>query len=54
MKNKGQINWPLRHAEGDRLLIQPTLCASSGETLRQLALAGEGIVWLSHFMQRSR
>ncbi|MEZ0199554.1 LysR substrate-binding domain-containing protein, partial [Pseudomonas qingdaonensis] len=26
------------------------LVASSGETLRQLALAGEGIVSLSHFM----
>ncbi|MEB0040371.1 MULTISPECIES: LysR family transcriptional regulator [unclassified Pseudomonas] len=43
-------HWPLRHAEGDRLQIQPALCASSGETLRQLALAGEGIVCLSHFM----
>lgn len=43
-------HWPLRHAEGDRLFIQPALTASSGETLRQLALAGEGIVCLSHFM----
>ncbi|WP_426143270.1 LysR substrate-binding domain-containing protein [Pseudomonas sp. DWP3-1-2] len=43
-------HWPLRHAEGDRLLIKPAICASSGETLRQLALAGEGIVCLSHFM----
>ncbi len=43
-------HWPLRHAEGDRLLIQPTISASSGETLRHLALAGEGIVCLSHFM----
>jgi DNA-binding transcriptional LysR family regulator len=43
-------HWPLRHAEGDRLLIQPAIAASSGETLRQLALAGEGIVCLSHFM----
>jgi DNA-binding transcriptional LysR family regulator len=43
-------HWPLRHAEGDRLQIQPALSASSGETLRQLALAGEGIVCLSHFM----
>jgi DNA-binding transcriptional LysR family regulator len=43
-------HWPLRHAEGDRLHIQPALSASSGETLRQLALAGEGIVCLSHFM----
>ena len=43
-------HWPLRHAEGDRWLITPTLSASSGETLRQLALAGHGIVCLSHFM----
>jgi len=42
--------WPLRHAEGDRWQIRPALIASSGETLRQLALAGEGIVSLSHFM----
>ncbi|MCW2268291.1 MULTISPECIES: LysR family transcriptional regulator [Pseudomonas] len=43
-------HWPLRHAEGDRLLIRPSLSASSGETLRELALAGEGIACLSHFM----
>ena len=43
-------HWPLRHAEGDRLLIHPAVSASSGETLRQLALAGQGIVCLSHFM----
>ena len=43
-------HWPLRHAQGDRWSIRPALVASSGETLRQLALAGEGIVSLSHFM----
>ncbi len=43
-------SWPLRHAGGDRWPIQPTLSASSGDTLRHLALAGEGIVCLSHFM----
>ncbi|WP_397450019.1 LysR substrate-binding domain-containing protein [Pseudomonas sp. NA-150] len=43
-------HWPLRHAQGDRLEIDPSVSASSGETLRQLALAGEGIVCLSHFM----
>ncbi|WP_460045543.1 LysR substrate-binding domain-containing protein [Pseudomonas sp. S2_H01] len=43
-------HWPLRHGDGDRLFIHPTVSASSGETLRQLALAGEGIVCLSHFM----
>ncbi|MCU1731652.1 MULTISPECIES: LysR family transcriptional regulator [unclassified Pseudomonas] len=43
-------HWPLRHVEGDRLLIRPDLSASSGETLRALALAGDGIACLSHFM----
>lgn len=42
--------WPLRHALGDSLAITPQLRASSGETLRQLALAGVGIVCLSDFM----
>jgi len=42
--------WPLRHADGDSWRIRPQLSASSGETLRQLALAGQGIVCLSHFM----
>jgi DNA-binding transcriptional LysR family regulator len=49
-QNEALNHWPLRHAEGDRLHIQPVLSASSGETLRQLALAGDGIVCLSHFM----
>ena len=43
-------HWPLRHAEGDRLLINPDIASSSGETVRALALAGEGIACLSHFM----
>ncbi|MDZ5604682.1 LysR family transcriptional regulator [Pseudomonas sp. RP23018S] len=43
-------HWPLRHAEGDRWPIRPQVLASSGETLRHLALAGQGIVCLSHFM----
>ncbi|MFK3798563.1 MULTISPECIES: LysR substrate-binding domain-containing protein [unclassified Pseudomonas] len=43
-------HWPLRHADGEQFFIQPRVAASSGETLRQLALAGEGIVCLSHFM----
>src|SRR5690606_15189817 len=42
--------WPLRHARGEQLAISPTLKASSGETLRQLALAGAGLVCLSDFM----
>jgi DNA-binding transcriptional LysR family regulator len=42
--------WPLRHPLGDSLSIIPSLSASSGETLRQLALAGAGIVCLADFM----
>lgn len=42
--------WPLRGAHGDRLRIEPALRASSGETLRQLALDGGGIVCLADFM----
>lgn len=42
--------WPLRHAQGDSYSISPSLSASSGETLRQLALAGAGIVCLADFM----
>ncbi|TIH07155.1 LysR family transcriptional regulator [Pseudomonas leptonychotis] len=42
--------WPLRHALGDSLSINPSVSASSGETLRQLALAGGGIVCLADFM----
>jgi DNA-binding transcriptional LysR family regulator len=44
--------WPLRHAAGNSLPVTPALAASSGETLRQLALAGQGIVCLSDFMTR--
>lgn len=42
--------WPLRGAHGDEWFAAPHLSASSGETLRQLALAGNGIVCLSDFM----
>lgn len=45
--------WPLRNARGDRLAICPSVRASSGEMLRQLALAGEGIVCLADFMTHS-
>lgn len=44
--------WPLRHQGGDQLAITPTLAASSGETLRQLALHGQGIACLADFMTR--
>lgn len=42
--------WPLRTADGDSWTITPCLRASSGETLRQLALEGGGIVCLADFM----
>ena len=45
-------DWPLRDAHGQPLHITPTIASSSGETLRQLALADTGIVCLSDFMSR--
>ncbi|MFZ4287757.1 LysR substrate-binding domain-containing protein [Variovorax sp. HJSM1_2] len=45
--------WPLRTAAGDALEITPAVIASSGETLRQLALAGAGVVCLADFMTRT-
>jgi DNA-binding transcriptional LysR family regulator len=42
--------WPLRGDHGDEWPVTPTLAASSGETIRQLALAGNGIACLSDFM----
>lgn len=45
-------DWPLRDADGSTLRIRPTIASSSGETLRQMALADLGIVCLSDFMTR--
>ena len=45
--------WPLRHATGNSLPITPSISATSGETLRQLALAGQGVVCLADFMTRA-
>lgn len=42
--------WPLRSARGDEWPIVPSLAASSGETLRRLALEGAGVVCLADFM----
>lgn len=42
--------WPLLHANGKPVQITPTLSAASGETLRQLALQGMGIICMSDFM----
>lgn len=44
-------DWPVRHGDG-LLHITPSITASSGETLRQLALARQGIACLSDFMTR--
>ncbi len=42
--------WPLPDSHGGLLEIEALLRASSGETLRRLALAGNGIVCLSDLM----
>ncbi|HEU4776676.1 MAG TPA: LysR family transcriptional regulator [Telluria sp.] len=44
--------WPLAHAGGEGISIDPAVTASSGETLRHLALAGAGIVSLADFLTR--
>lgn len=43
-------HWPLLHAGGDRYPARPEIRASSGETIRQLALHGQGIAALSSFV----
>ncbi|RYE91039.1 MAG: LysR family transcriptional regulator, partial [Oxalobacteraceae bacterium] len=45
--------WPLRHGGGEGWTITPQVVASSGETLRQLALHGAGIASLSDFLTRA-
>ena len=45
-------DWPLGTAGGPGLTVCPELASSSGETLRQMALAGLGLVCLSDFMTR--
>jgi len=42
--------WPLRDGERDLLKIEPGIAASSGETLRRLAIDGWGIACLADFM----
>jgi DNA-binding transcriptional LysR family regulator len=51
-QNDGLNQWPLRHLHGDRWPIQAAISASSGETVRHLALQGQGIACLSDFMTR--
>lgn len=43
-------DWPLRGPQGDSYAATPAVSASSGETMRHLALAGVGIVCLADFM----
>ncbi|AYO19782.1 LysR family transcriptional regulator [Vibrio owensii] len=43
-------DWPLQTEEGELLRIKPVVKAESGETLRVMALKGDGIVCLSDFM----
>jgi DNA-binding transcriptional LysR family regulator len=45
--------WPLRHGEEEGWSIVPHITASSGETVRHLALAGAGIASLSDFLSRA-
>lgn len=48
-----QLNrWPLHDEQGEELEITPVLAASSGDTLRTLALDGQGIVCLADFITR--
>ena len=50
----GSLNtWPLMHDGAEGYTITPSVTASSGETVRHLALAGAGIVSLSDFMTRA-
>lgn len=44
--------WPLPHQGEDGLPVAPVITASSGETLRHLALADAGIVCLADFLIR--
>ncbi|PQA79441.1 LysR family transcriptional regulator [Rhodoferax sp. TS-BS-61-7] len=43
-------DWPLRSPQGDHYRATLAFSASSGETMRQLALAGLGLVCLADFM----
>jgi DNA-binding transcriptional LysR family regulator len=45
--------WPLPQQNGDGLPVQLAITASSGETLRHLALGNAGIVCLADFLTRN-
>lgn len=42
--------WPLAHGGAEGMMIAPVVAASSGETLRHLALSGAGIACLANFL----
>ncbi|MBB3226007.1 DNA-binding transcriptional LysR family regulator [Luteibacter sp. Sphag1AF] len=44
--------WPIRQEHADEWHVRPSIAASSGETIRQLAIAGQGIACLSEWMSR--
>lgn len=44
--------WPLLHAGGDGYTVTPHVVASSGETVRHLALHGAGIASVGEFLVR--
>lgn len=44
--------WPLAVEGADGWPVQPAVSASSGETIRHLALAGTGIACLAEFLVR--
>lgn len=44
--------WPITNPDGDDLMIQPTLAASSASTLLGLALAGHGIACMADYTTR--
>lgn len=47
---ESQNLWPVTDSEGKAFQARPALSASSGEMIRQLALAGQGIACLAGFM----
>ncbi|MBP2168305.1 DNA-binding transcriptional LysR family regulator [Erwinia toletana] len=44
--------WPVWRSEGQFLQVKPDVSASSGETIRQLAVYGQGIARISDFLSR--
>jgi len=44
--------WPIKNSQGELVQVTPAILSDSGETLRQLALQGNGIVCLSSFTVR--